>query len=274
MRSPVSRPRHHSFRAVDQDLRRIVQRTLEHQRPAVLESWRFALYDWCVVDVFHILSPQWFLYWFCCSDEVLIAFEASRQAQLGLLSPPDRARKLLRKRFGSPSGRRPSISWWVRSQIGTALANNVIPNVDINILYAPMRLMQRARSARGLSRVRPQFALSPEVRHLVMRSLGPAVAKILKWVLAKDMRTAHPPWAVFAGMAGVHCESQIFRDQCCFVAQLPDCRQTGIRNSVTSAFDAIRSQEAPVANARRSYSSEFVLPGSPYSLPEHFNGLL
>src|SRR6266851_60138 len=53
-------------------------------------------------------------------------------------------------------------------------------------------------------------------------------------------------------MAGVHCESQIFRDQCCFVAQLPDCRQTGIRNSVTSAFDAIRSQEAPVANARRS----------------------
>jgi hypothetical protein len=54
-------------------------------------------------------------------DDVSIAFEAS------LLPPPDRARKLSRRRFGSASRRRPSISWWVRSQIGTALANNVMP---------------------------------------------------------------------------------------------------------------------------------------------------
>jgi hypothetical protein len=40
---------------------------------------------------------------------------------------PDKARKLLRSRLGSPFGRRPSISWWVRSQIGMALANKVIP---------------------------------------------------------------------------------------------------------------------------------------------------
>jgi hypothetical protein len=41
--------------------------------------------------------------------------------------PPDRTRKSLRRRSGSPSGKRPSISWWVRCQIGTPLANNVIP---------------------------------------------------------------------------------------------------------------------------------------------------
>src|SRR6266851_4587559 len=58
MRSPVSRPRRHPFRAVDQNLRHIVQRNLEHPRPAVLESWRFALYDWCVVDVFTFSPPN------------------------------------------------------------------------------------------------------------------------------------------------------------------------------------------------------------------------
>jgi len=41
--------------------------------------------------------------------------------------PPDRTRKSLRRRSGAPSSKRPSISWWVRCQIGTPLANNVIP---------------------------------------------------------------------------------------------------------------------------------------------------
>ena len=51
----------------------------------------------------------------------------SRQAQPGVLPPSDRTRKLLRRRFRSPSGSRPSSCRWVRSQMGTALANNVIP---------------------------------------------------------------------------------------------------------------------------------------------------
>jgi hypothetical protein len=44
--------------------------------------------------------------------------------------PPERTRKLLRRRFGSPSGRTPSICRWVRSQIGTARLNNLIPLGD------------------------------------------------------------------------------------------------------------------------------------------------
>ena len=51
----------------------------------------------------------------------------SPRGQRGLPQPLDKALKLPRRRFGSLFGTSPSISWWVPSQIGTALANRVLP---------------------------------------------------------------------------------------------------------------------------------------------------
>jgi hypothetical protein len=60
-------------------------------------------------------------------NNVVIAIVRSQQAQPGLYLPPERTRKSFRRRPGSPSGRRALIWSCVRSQMGTARANNLNP---------------------------------------------------------------------------------------------------------------------------------------------------
>ena len=74
-----------------------------------------------------ILSTQRAFAYSAALDEVLLEWELRCKLSLDPCHHRTERANYAEGGSGSPSGRRPSISWWVRSQIGTAWANNAIP---------------------------------------------------------------------------------------------------------------------------------------------------
>ena len=98
------------------------------------------------------------------------------------------------RRFGSPFGTSPSISWWVRSQIGTALANRVLP--------FGVRVIERLRRSSGLAAAVTNPGLSNGFR---------AAANLVRSIATKDATAAIAGgWGRFSDLSSenFHCSGQ------------------------------------------------------------------
>lgn len=97
-----------------------------------------------------------------------------------------KALKFLRSRFGSPFGTSPSISGWVRSQIGTALPNRVMP-LGVRVIQRLRRSSESAACNRGLSN--GQSGGQPGAIH---RDEGSTAAIAGGWGRFRDISSENP----------------------------------------------------------------------------------